>query len=103
MLQQPRPGSVSSDANMNTFTRLIGALVMTLAIVAHAQNVVPKPQEMKPGSDDPFELNSKTRITIVDETMRPIAEYLAAHLQPATGFNLSIVMEQPKPGDIQLT
>jgi hexosaminidase len=88
---------------MHTIQRAIGALAIMLATLAHAQTIVPKPQEITPGSDDPFELTGKTRITIVDESMRPIAEYLAARLEPATGFHPSIVMEQPAPGDIQLT
>ncbi|MGH9694215.1 MAG: glycoside hydrolase family 20 zincin-like fold domain-containing protein, partial [Bryobacteraceae bacterium] len=76
---------------------------MTFLTLAQAQNIVPKPQEIKAGEDEPFALTSKTRITIVDETMRPIAEYLAAHLQPATGFFLQVVTEKPAAGDIQLT
>ena len=76
---------------------------MAMATLVAAQNIVPKPQETKAGDDEPFELTARTRITIADETMRPIAEYLASHLEPATGFHLPIVMEKPAAGDIQLT
>jgi hexosaminidase len=88
---------------MQTIQRIAGVLVMTLATIASAQDVVPKPQEITKGDDAPFVLSNKTRITIVDESMRPVAEYLAAKIAPATGYDLQIVMEQPAAGDIQLT
>jgi hexosaminidase len=67
-------------------------------------SIVPKPVEITPGvAKGGFELNGDTRITISGEDLRPIAEYLVAHLKPASGFSPAIVAEKSKVGDISLT
>src|SRR5437762_10720289 len=74
----------------------------TFANAAHPISVVPKPQEAE-ALDQQFELMSKTRIVTADESLRPIAGYLAAHLSPATGFHPQVVTESAAASDIKLT
>jgi hexosaminidase len=84
---------------MSTFVVL---LLATSANAAGPISVVPKPQQAK-ALDEQFELTNKTRIVIADESLQPIAEYLAAHLSRATGFSPQVVTESAKASDIHLT
>src|SRR4051794_16913967 len=74
----------------------------TSANGAHPISVVPKPQEAK-ALHQQFELLSKTRIVIADESLRPVAGYLAAHLSPATAFHPQVITEFADASDIKLT
>src|SRR5262245_39208364 len=90
---------------MSFTTALFGMVALAIVIPAFGQekiSIVPKPQEITP-SDETFELTSKTQIVIGDEMLRPIAEYLAAHLKAATGFTLHVDTGDAKAGDIRLT
>src|SRR4051812_483168 len=96
---------------MQSFTPLIGigllacffsALANAADTPAIVPSIVPLPQDIKT-SDEQFELTAKSRIVITDEALRPIAEYLASKLSPATGFNPQITAEDAKAGDIKLT
>ena len=68
---------------------------------AEAHAIVPKPQEMT-GRADQFELHSDSRIVVSEEALKPIAQYLAEHLRPATGFDLPIVSGDTHKWDINL-
>jgi hexosaminidase len=70
---------------------------------AEAPAVVPKPQKMEVHPEQ-FELTPQSRIVVVkDPALKPIAEYLASHLRPATGFALPITDGHPQNNDITLT
>src|SRR5262249_15304954 len=110
---KPRVRDARIPKPMQTHWRTIGAIfLMTLSTISQAADVpsiVPRPQEIATGSPSnlavagPWTLLANTRIYIADDKVRPIAESLKAHVQPATGFDIEIITKDPKPGDITLT
>src|SRR5436190_9294295 len=94
---------------MKPIHRIVGTIMMLFVAVhsssraAEAPAIVPKPQKMEVRAER-FELTPQSRIVVVqDPALKPIAEYLAAHLRPATGFALPVTDGQPQKNDITLT
>jgi len=77
--------------------------VADLAPSTSVPQVIPKPVSMTVGQGT-FSLTSTTRIVVAtgSEAALPVANDLAAYLQPATGFPLPVVTGTPQSGDIEL-
>jgi hexosaminidase len=96
------------DHIMNAPTLFAGILVSIFLLAcntifaADAPAIVPLPEEIKPNPQT-FELTAQTKVTYIEDSLKPVAEYLAAHLRRATGFEVSVAQGNVSPGEFQLT
>jgi hexosaminidase len=73
------------------------------APVSSVPEIIPKPVSMTVGSGS-FTVASTARIVVAtgSTAAMPVAQDLAAFLQPATGYSLPVVTGTPQSGDIEL-
>ncbi|MEU4191845.1 family 20 glycosylhydrolase [Kribbella sp. NPDC026611] len=65
--------------------------------------IIPVPVKQTPGSGQPWELTSTSRIVVSDSALTGTAEVIAGYLRPATGFVLPVVTGTATAADIALS
>ncbi|PPK65907.1 beta-N-acetylhexosaminidase [Actinokineospora auranticolor] len=70
-------------------------------VVPGVERLLPKPVEAKASGRAPFTITEDTRV-VARGGARPVGDYLAALLRPATGYRLPVTSGHPGRGDIVL-
>ncbi|MEV5966045.1 beta-N-acetylhexosaminidase [Kribbella sp. NPDC051952] len=65
--------------------------------------IIPVPVKQTPGTGQPWQLTSKSRIVVSSSALAATGEVLAGYLRPATGFVLPVVTGSATAADIALS